>query len=103
MRAPVPPFSEETPARGCRRQRTRGTRVTRNAWPAPYTVDSGWRNRDEFLTGRREIVAFPRRKWERELDHALRKHLGRHGQPDRRALSVRESGRGRPVVAQLRQ
>ena len=40
-----------------------------------YTVDSQWRNRDEFLTGRPAIVELPRRKWERELDYALRKDL----------------------------
>ena len=40
-----------------------------------YTEDSQWRNRDEFLTGRAEIVAFLTRKWERELDYALRKDL----------------------------
>ncbi|GAA4429287.1 nuclear transport factor 2 family protein [Actinokineospora soli] len=40
-----------------------------------YTEDSVWRNRDQFVTGRAEIVEFLRRKWERELDYALRKEL----------------------------
>jgi nuclear transport factor 2 (NTF2) superfamily protein len=40
-----------------------------------YTEDSVWRNRDEFITGRAEIVEFLRRKWQRELDYALRKDL----------------------------
>jgi nuclear transport factor 2 (NTF2) superfamily protein len=40
-----------------------------------YTPDSVWRNRDQFVTGRDEIVAFLTRKWERELDYALRKDL----------------------------
>ena len=40
-----------------------------------YTEDSVWRNRDEFLTGRAEIVAFLTRKWDRELDYALRKDM----------------------------
>jgi nuclear transport factor 2 (NTF2) superfamily protein len=40
-----------------------------------YTVDSVWRNRSQFVTGRDEIIAFLRRKWERELDYALRKDL----------------------------
>ena len=40
-----------------------------------YTVDSVWRNRDTFLSGRDEIVAFLTAKWERELDYALRKSL----------------------------
>jgi hypothetical protein len=42
---------------------------------AAYTVDSVWRNRDEFITGRDEIVAFLTRKWAREHDYALRKSL----------------------------
>ena len=40
-----------------------------------YTADSQWRNRSEFIRGRDEIVAFLRRKWERELDYVLRKDL----------------------------
>ncbi|MFI5914082.1 DUF1348 family protein [Dactylosporangium sp. NPDC051541] len=37
-----------------------------------YTPDSVWRNRDRFLRGRAEIVAFLREKWARELDYVLR-------------------------------
>ena len=40
-----------------------------------YTEDSEWRNRDEFFSGREEIKAFLKRKWERELDYRLRKEL----------------------------
>jgi nuclear transport factor 2 (NTF2) superfamily protein len=40
-----------------------------------YTADSVWRNRDVFVTGRAEIVAFLTVKWERELDYVLRKSL----------------------------
>jgi nuclear transport factor 2 (NTF2) superfamily protein len=40
-----------------------------------YTEDSVWRNRDTFVAGRAEIVAFLTAKWERELDYALRKEL----------------------------
>jgi nuclear transport factor 2 (NTF2) superfamily protein len=34
-----------------------------------------WRNRDEFFEGREEIRAFLERKWSRELDYRLEKHL----------------------------
>lgn len=75
MRPPVPPFTEETA-----RQKVQ---AAEDAWntrdpervAAAYSEDSQWRNRDEFVTGRAEIVAFLRRKWERELDYALRKDL----------------------------
>ena len=40
-----------------------------------YTVDSQWRNRDEFFEGRDAIVDFLRRKWSRELDYRLKKEL----------------------------
>jgi nuclear transport factor 2 (NTF2) superfamily protein len=75
MRPPVPPFTVETA-----RQKVQ---AAEDAWntcdpelvAAAYTEDSQWRNRDEFLTGRHAIVAFLRRKWDRELDYALRKDL----------------------------
>ena len=40
-----------------------------------YTEDSVWRNRDQFIAGREQIVAFLTAKWERELDYVLRKSL----------------------------
>lgn len=40
-----------------------------------YTIDSQWRNRDQFFTGRSQIQEFLTRKWQRELDYALRKEL----------------------------
>ena len=75
MRAPVPPF-DEAAAR-------RKVQAAEDAWntrdpegvAGAYTPDTRWRNRDEFLEGREEVVAFLRRKWEREQDYALRKAL----------------------------
>ncbi len=40
-----------------------------------YTVDSQWRNRAEFVTGREAIVAFLSAKWRRELEYRLIKEL----------------------------
>jgi nuclear transport factor 2 (NTF2) superfamily protein len=40
-----------------------------------YTADTVWRNRDTFVSGRDEVVAFLSQKWERELDYALRKNF----------------------------
>jgi nuclear transport factor 2 (NTF2) superfamily protein len=45
-----------------------------------YTPDSRWRNRDEFVTGRDQIIAFLRRKWARELDYRLAKQLWSFGE-----------------------
>jgi nuclear transport factor 2 (NTF2) superfamily protein len=74
-RPPVPPFTAESARRK--------VRAAEDAWNTrdpervalAYTPDSRWRNRDEFLTGRAEIVAFLERKWARELEYALRKEL----------------------------
>src|SRR5918911_2235712 len=74
-RPPFPPFTPETAAQK--------VQAAEDAWntrhpervASAYTEDSVWRNRDEFFTGREAIIAFLRRKWERELDYALRKNL----------------------------
>jgi nuclear transport factor 2 (NTF2) superfamily protein len=74
-RPPFPPFDLDSA--------TAKVQAAEDAWntrdPArvagAYTVDSVWRNRDQFLTGRDAIVAFLTGKWERELDYALRKGL----------------------------
>jgi hypothetical protein len=75
----LPPFTEETA-----RQKVQ---AAEDAWntrdpervAGAYSEDSVWRNRDEFVSGRAEIVEFLRRKWARELDYALRKDLWSFG------------------------
>src|SRR5947209_15102026 len=75
MRPPVPPFTDET-------ARLK-VQAAEDAWNSrepervagAYSEDSQWRNRGEFFTGRAAITEFLRRKWERELDYALRKDL----------------------------
>ncbi len=74
-RPPLPPFTAETAA-----QKARGAE---DAWnsrdPArvalAYTEDSAWRNRSEFLQGRRAIEEFLTRKWNKELDYRLVKEV----------------------------
>jgi len=74
-RPPLPPFDEA----GARRKVLAAEAAWNTRDPervaAAYTPDSHWRNRSEFLTGTEAIVAFLRRKWERELDYVLRKDL----------------------------
>jgi nuclear transport factor 2 (NTF2) superfamily protein len=75
VRPPVPPFTEQTALAK--------VQAAEDAWNSrdperialAYTPDSEWRNRDRFITGRSEIVAFLREKWQRELDYRLRKEL----------------------------
>lgn len=74
-RPPSPPFDAESAALKVRMaEDVWNTRDPARAALA-YTVDSLWRNRSEFLTGREAIVTFLRRKWERELDYRLIKEL----------------------------
>ena len=72
---PLPPFNPETAAQKAR--------MAEDAWNSrdpekvslAYTEDSRWRNRSEFITGRREIVQFLTRKWDRELEYRLIKEV----------------------------
>ena len=75
VRPPVPPFDRDSAIQK--------VRLAEDAWNSHdpervslgYTVDSVWRNRAEFVTGREAIVQFLRRKWARELDYRLIKEL----------------------------
>ena len=74
-RPPLPPFTLETAIQK--------VRLAEDAWNTrdpervslAYTVDSRWRNRSEFVTGRPQIVALLTRKWAKELDYRLIKEL----------------------------
>ena len=78
-RPPFPPFDEE----GARKK----VLAAENAWNTrdpqkvslAYTADTVWRNRDAWVTGRAGVVTFLTRKWERELEYALRKSLWTFG------------------------
>jgi uncharacterized protein len=71
----VPPFTHETA--------TAKVRAAEDAWNTRdpervclgYSIDSRWRNRDEFINGREEIIAFLTRKWAREHEYRLIKEL----------------------------
>ena len=75
VRPPLPPFDRDSAIQK--------VRLAEDAWNVrdpervslAYTVDSIWRNRAEFITGREAIVQFLRRKWARELDYRLIKEL----------------------------
>ncbi len=74
-RPPIPPFTEDSVIIK--------VRAAEDGWnsrdPAKislaYTTDSQWRNRSQFIRGRREIEAFLTNKWQRELNYRLIKEL----------------------------
>lgn len=72
---PFPPFTRETAAQKVQSAEDAWNTCEPERVALAYSEDSVWRNRDRFVTGRAEIVAFLAQKWERELDYALRKNL----------------------------
>ena len=78
-RPPFPPFTAETALAKVRAAEAAWNTREPERVAGAYTEDSQWRNRDEFVTGRQQIVAFLTRKWERELDYVLRKDLWTFG------------------------
>lgn len=74
-RPPFPPFDEASATQKvCAAEDAWNTKDPEKVSLA-YTLESRWRNRGEFITGREEIVAFLSRKWQRELDYRLIKEL----------------------------
>lgn len=75
MRPPLPPFTQETAIEKVRK--------TEDGWNSrkpedvslAYTVDTVWRNRNQFVRGRLEVVRFLTIKWQTELDYRLIKEL----------------------------
>ncbi|HEY8918970.1 MAG TPA: nuclear transport factor 2 family protein [Chitinophaga sp.] len=72
---PLPPFTRETALQK--------VQMAEDAWNTrdpqrvslAYTIDTEWRNRDQFINGRAEVQAFLTKKWEKELDYKLKKEL----------------------------
>jgi nuclear transport factor 2 (NTF2) superfamily protein len=74
-RPPIPPFTLETAIEKVRKAEDAWNTRDPQRVARAYTVDSRWRNRGEFVTGREAIVGFLERKWARELDYRLCKEL----------------------------
>lgn len=78
QRHPLPPFTEATAKQKIQ--------MAEDAWnsqdPArvamAYTVDSEWRNRDQFINGREQIIAFLTAKWQKERHYQLKKQYWAH-------------------------
>ena len=76
---PIPPFTEETA-----RQKVQ---MAEDAWNSKdpvkvskaYSLDTEWRNRNQFINGRQEVQEFLADKWTTELDYKLKKELWAYG------------------------
>lgn len=78
QKLPLPPFTLETAIQKIQ--------MAEDAWNSQdpervskaYTFDSEWRNRDQFINGREEIVSFLTQKWKKELHYKLKKEYWAH-------------------------
>lgn len=75
QRKPLPPFTFESA-----KQKVQAAEDAWNSRDAErvadaYSVDSIWRNREEFFQGRKSIQGFLKGKWEKELHYKLMKEL----------------------------
>lgn len=75
---PLPPFTLDTALEKIQ--------LAEDAWNSQdpervskaYTVDSEWRNRDQFVNGREEILKFLSNKWQKEFNYKLKKEYWAH-------------------------
>ena len=74
-RPPFPPFTRETAIQKVRAAEDGWNNRDPQKVSLAYTQDSKWRNRNEFLTGREQIVEFLSRKWQNEQEYRLIKEL----------------------------
>lgn len=72
---PLPPFNLETA--------TQKVQMAEDGWNSKnpekvsmaYTIDTEWRNRNQFINGREEVQAFLEDKWKTENGYRLKKEL----------------------------
>lgn len=74
-RPPVPPFTEETARQKIRTAEDGWNSRDPKTVAQAYTIDSQWRNRTSFISGRDEIEQFLTSKWQRELQYRLIKEI----------------------------
>lgn len=78
IKKPVPPFSREDAVQKVRMAEDVWNSRTPEKIALAYTENSQWRNRNEFIEGRQQIVQFLQRKWAREQEYRLIKELWCH-------------------------
>lgn len=75
IRYPIPPFDRD--------KAEQKVKAAEDAWNSKdpykvslaYSIDSKWRNRSEFIVGRKNIEKFLEAKWRKERRYQLRKTL----------------------------
>lgn len=72
---PLPPFTAETAAQKVQMAEDGWNSKNPEKVSMAYSPDTEWRNRDQFISGREEVVSFLTDKWKKELDYKLKKEL----------------------------
>lgn len=74
-RPPLPPFTRESAIEKIRLAEDGWNSRDAERVAKAYSLDTGWRNRAEFVGNREEARQFLERKWRKELDYRLIKEL----------------------------
>lgn len=72
---PLPPFNEEKAIQKIQKAEDAWNSKDPIRISKAYTLDTEWRNRNQFINGRKEVQDFLADKWKNELDYKLRKEL----------------------------
>ena len=72
---PLPPFNEETAIQKIQKAEDAWNSKDPIQISKAYTLDTEWRNRNQFINGRKEVQDFLADKWKNELDYKLKKQL----------------------------
>jgi nuclear transport factor 2 (NTF2) superfamily protein len=75
IRQPLPVFTKESAIKKIRLAEDAWNNKNVDKISTAYSLDSEWRNRDEFVQGRPKIIEFLTGKWEKELEYRLIKEL----------------------------
>jgi len=71
----IPPFTKETAKAKVQAAEDAWNSKNPEKVSMAYSIDSQWRNRDLFFTGRKAIAEFLSDKWNKELNYRLKKYL----------------------------
>ena len=71
----IPPFTLETALQKVQKAEDAWNSKDPISVSKAYSEDTEWRNRDQFINGREEVIQFLSQKWEKELDYKLKKEL----------------------------
>lgn len=77
---PLPPFTIDTAKEKIQKAEDAWNSKDVNKVAKAYTIDSEWRNRNLFINGREEIIAFLSKKWREERNYTLKKEYWAHSE-----------------------